>query len=92
MKDIPNPGSYEAIRLGCKCPVMDNNNGRWPPYPPDGWWMVFGCPVHGPNSRKSDKEQPELRVGIDVEDDDDYEGCSDPDCHCTEKTPLQGEA
>lgn len=25
--DIPNPGSGEAIKLGCKCPVIDNHNG-----------------------------------------------------------------
>lgn len=24
----PNPGSKEAIELGCTCPVMDNHHGR----------------------------------------------------------------
>ena len=42
----PNPGSDEAIKLGCKCPVMDNNHGKRAPYPPDGWWILPGCPVH----------------------------------------------
>jgi len=23
----PNPGSDEAIKLGCKCPVLDNEHG-----------------------------------------------------------------
>ena len=43
---IPNPGSEEAGALGCVCPVMDNNHGKWAPWPPDGWWMAEGCPVH----------------------------------------------
>lgn len=42
----PNPGSDEARAAGCKCPVMDNNHGKYAPYPPDGWWMVGDCPVH----------------------------------------------
>lgn len=46
------PGSTEAREQGCKCPVMDNNHGRYPPFPPNselpqgGWYMVEGCPVH----------------------------------------------
>lgn len=24
----PNPGSREAIALGCECPVIDNGHGR----------------------------------------------------------------
>lgn len=45
----PNPGSDEARELGCKCPVMDNNRGKFPPFEFDGeaaWYMVEGCPVH----------------------------------------------
>ena len=45
--DTPNPGSDEAIAIGCKCPVMDNGRGR-------GYMCVAGlfvysaaCPVHG---------------------------------------------
>lgn len=44
--ESPNPGSPEAIADGCICPRMDNNNGKWAPYPPDGWWIVQGCPMH----------------------------------------------
>lgn len=48
----PNPGSDEAQAGGCSCPVMDNNRGKWPPYPateerPEGWWMRMDCPMHG---------------------------------------------
>jgi len=43
---IPNPGSPEAIKKGCTCPVMDNNGGR-------GlgdmgfFWINSSCPLHG---------------------------------------------
>lgn len=59
----PNPGSREAIALGCKCPVLDNAHGR-------GYLggvknengetvfvYSFGCPVHFPSfSRKALEE------------------------------------
>jgi hypothetical protein len=41
-----NPGSDEARKEGCKCPVLDNNHGKFPPYPPNGWWNAGNCPVH----------------------------------------------
>jgi hypothetical protein len=44
--DSPKPGSSEARKLGCRCSVLDNNRGKYPPYPPDGWWIVSDCPVH----------------------------------------------
>jgi len=49
----PNPGSKEAIKQGCTCPVMDNNNGKGLPIPDkDGtiqtaFWMSVDCPIHG---------------------------------------------
>jgi hypothetical protein len=49
----PNPGSKEAIKQGCTCPVMDNNNGNGLPIPDkDGtirtaFWMSGDCPLHG---------------------------------------------
>ena len=48
---IPNPGSDEARKLGCRCPVLDNNAvddvawdeiavcGRFP-----GWSIVYAGP------------------------------------------------
>lgn len=42
----PNPGSKEALGQGCTCPVIDNNHGRFAPWPEDGWWIVEGCPLH----------------------------------------------
>jgi hypothetical protein len=46
MSDVPNPGSDEARKQGCRCAVLDNNRGRRAPFPPDGWWITEGCPVH----------------------------------------------
>ena len=45
---VPNPGSDEALQLGCKCAVLDNNHGLYAPWPPDGWWITETCPVHRP--------------------------------------------
>lgn len=42
----PNPGSPEAREQGCICPVIDNNRGRYAPWPPDNWVIAAGCPVH----------------------------------------------
>lgn len=43
----PNPGSDEAIEMGCRCPVLDNAHGRGY-LCEDGIFIVSGdCPVHG---------------------------------------------
>jgi hypothetical protein len=49
-KKIPNPGSDAAIKMGCKCPVLDNGHGRgcgW--VGEDGtelFWQSDICPIH----------------------------------------------
>jgi hypothetical protein len=44
MSEVPNPGSPEAIELGCTCPVLDNGHGQRV----DGlFWMNMDCPIHG---------------------------------------------
>ena len=48
----PNPGSRFARDQGCRCPVLDNNHGQWPPQPPDGWWINPDCPLHGPGTQE----------------------------------------
>ena len=47
--DPPSPGSAEAVKAGCTCPVLDNHHGTGMPYP-DGprFWITAGCPVHDP--------------------------------------------
>lgn len=47
---IPNPGSREAVALGCKCPRMDNAHGRGAYEMPDGtpiFYINDDCPLHG---------------------------------------------
>ena len=58
-KVIPNPGSDEALKLGCTCPVLDNGHGRG-----CGWkdikgnptfWTNADCPLHGIKEKKESK-------------------------------------
>jgi hypothetical protein len=47
----PNPGSPEALSLGCTCPVIDNSRGLGSPWAPPTYayyWVDDGCPVHRP--------------------------------------------
>jgi len=47
MNKPPNPGSDEAIKLGCICPIADNNNGKGLEI--NGqivFWHTYGCEVH----------------------------------------------
>lgn len=47
MKDIPNPGTAEAVEAGCTCPVMDNHYGHGVPFGKGvQFWYTEGCPVH----------------------------------------------
>lgn len=40
----PNPGSPEATKTGCTCPVIDNHYGAGRP---DGTFWINGlCPLH----------------------------------------------
>ena len=47
---IPNPGSDEALDLGCLCPVLDNEHGNadkvgyYQGIPM--FWITVDCPIH----------------------------------------------
>ncbi len=63
---MPNPGSDAARKAGCNCAVMDNNHGRYAPWPadpergmPEGWWITGGCPVHAP--AEADPDCPDCK-------------------------------
>lgn len=43
---IPNPGSDEAIELGCTCPVLDNGHGHGAYGQTDLFWNNGDCPLH----------------------------------------------
>jgi hypothetical protein len=42
----PNPGSDEAVKAGCTCPVMDNNHGAGCGWGKGKFWRNVGCPIH----------------------------------------------
>lgn len=47
---LPNPGSLEAQKRGCLCPVMDNRRGLGAYMDANGkpvFWQVVSCPLHG---------------------------------------------
>lgn len=50
-KKIPTPGSDDAVKIGCTCPILDNQFGRgcgW--VGEDGtelFWQSSDCPIHG---------------------------------------------
>lgn len=54
MSEKPNPGNDEAIKQGCRCPVLDNCYGEGAygcPVPALGdkpiFWINENCPIHG---------------------------------------------
>lgn len=58
-KVAPNPGSVAAGKLGCTCPILDNEYGHGIPYPrEDGrdpekfpsFYVNEECPLHAGGS------------------------------------------
>ena len=49
MADKPNPGSPEAVDLGCTCPIIDNHYGKGAQGVPHLFWYTPGCPIHHPS-------------------------------------------
>lgn len=46
-----NPGSDEAVKAGCLCPVMDNGHGKGA-WGRDGtFWINGDCPLHAIKNR-----------------------------------------
>lgn len=48
-KKVPNPGSAEAVKQGCKCAVLDNNYGKGFPYggKKPSFWVSENRKLHG---------------------------------------------
>ena len=46
-----NPGSPEAVKAGCMCPVLDNGHGKGNGYADSNgnplFWFDERCPIHG---------------------------------------------
>ena len=48
MKQVPNPGSVEALKKGCQCPIVDNCHGRGISIKGEVvFWVNDNCSVHG---------------------------------------------
>ena len=53
-----NPGSDEAIKQGCTCPVMDNARGRGIMGGEElGFWITAECPLHGQEIKSPESER-----------------------------------
>lgn len=60
MSLTPHPGSPEAQKQGCTCPVLDNNYGRPGGFDGAGtFWVVEDCPIHNAASDKASGERDE---------------------------------
>ena len=50
-----NPGSEEAHKAGCTCPIMDNSYGcgavGWGDVKQPQFWINGNCPIHGNKSQ-----------------------------------------
>ena len=59
MANKPNPGSKEAIKLGCTCPRMDNGHGKGAYTDKEGpkFWIDIDCPIHGPKKGEGNGEK-----------------------------------
>lgn len=64
-KKIPNPGSRAAIKLGCTCPVLDNNYGVGKDFlGKDAFWINSGCPLHDVDSAVMREQLKEETIKI----------------------------
>jgi hypothetical protein len=54
----PNPGSEEALKQGCLCPVMDNHYGEGIQLQDETlFYVTQGCPLHGAINAVKPKER-----------------------------------
>lgn len=57
MTKVPNPGSDEAVRLWCACPIWDNHRGMGFRGEPGVFAINGDCPLHGLKAVRGQKEQ-----------------------------------
>jgi hypothetical protein len=60
MKPVPNPGSYDAYKLGCICPQMDNHHGQGIPNSRGErlFWITQGCSLHDVKNKQENWRHP----------------------------------
>lgn len=64
MVDKPNPGSDDAVKSGCSCPIEDNDYGRGTWTDGNGiseFWISSDCPLHGSETTDGLTE-PAMRI------------------------------
>ena len=54
---LPNPGSREALALGCLCPILDNSHGTGP----GPFWISSDCDLHSVDYKDPTDEWQEPR-------------------------------
>lgn len=59
IENKPNPGSDEAIKMGCICPVLDNECGEGYLGQKDTFIIWENCPIHG---KEKEPQSNELSV------------------------------
>jgi len=52
-KNMPTPGSKDAIKQKCTCAVLDNSHGAAWFGKVHGFWVTEGCPLHSSKGNKS---------------------------------------
>jgi len=50
LTEMPNPGSDDAVDLGCTCPILDNGHGKGSAWGEGVFWYSVDCPVHSRTS------------------------------------------
>ena len=66
----PMPGTAEAIRLHCSCPVLDNCHGAGARILPGGrviFWFNGDCPLHGLEAQQCKDAEAEENEGATVD-------------------------
>ena len=60
MTDLPSPGSPEAVKLGCSCPVTGNHHGEgvWTRDYGQLFWTTPNCKLHGHKEFTYDNPKP----------------------------------
>lgn len=59
MTPQPSPGSPDATRAGCTCPVIDNHYGRGIGGDGQTYWINGDCPLHGFAAGEDDGDEDE---------------------------------
>jgi len=61
-----NPGSDEALDLGCTCSVIDNGHGYGARGREGRFWITAGCPLHDNNNLQTAEFGRSIRENIEL--------------------------